>query len=430
MKKWLMFVFVGLFLVSFVSAGDLFHTYQEDANEVGFEDSYYYANYTIPSGLFEAILKVKHSTFGIYNITVPSGCFNSMKIQFRISSYVDYHSSENYVTCFDGSNWLEIGNHLQSREDCVSECDSVNYCMTRCNLDFATFDTFLINEIDSGKQAISDGNWSTYGVFYDGLKGKGWVSINDTYWGNFKPHSNIYEDAVYWVYVDSSPAEPVNESCTNISDCVDAGICSLTSCVEGSCVYSDVDSLCDDNDSCTVDSCNGGVCVFDTSNCSCLIDSDCPDDGNACTTSGTCSNNTCSYSAVSVDDGNPLTYDSCLTNGTIIHSSFLATNDGDDSGNASGDSGNGDSDPVENETLNNAGGNGTAGAGSASSGTDDESSLWWVWILSGVVLIGLIVGGVFGWKAYQKKKVKPVSNEGVVQQQRSQMMRRPMPPRR
>jgi hypothetical protein len=274
--------------------------------------------------------------------------------------------------------------------------------------------------------------------------------------------------------------------CTVFSDCPDdENICTTNTCTYGSCGVVNNQDSCDDGLWCTLEgSCSEGDCVvgtprvcpshelscavascaedqdsciYDFSACSCINNSDCPDDGNTCTSPACnlgycsvsplnvscddsnlctgndwCSNSTCVGLPVSVDDGNPLTYDSCLANGTILHRTFLASGDGDSSlsGDGGDSTGDGDSDPVENETLNNSGTN-TSGTGSASSGTDDESSLWWVWILSGVVLIGLIVGGVFGWKAYQKKKEAPVVNEGVVQQQRNQMMsRRPMPPRR
>jgi hypothetical protein len=99
-------------------------------------------------------------------------------------------------------------------------------------------------------------------------------------------------------------------ACTQDADCEDFNPCTADSCAGGTCGYTPQGGVCDDGVFCNgADSCAGGVCTHagdpcvpsgqtcdeNTTSCwACLVDGDCPDDGNQCTDRrcnvGTCAN--------------------------------------------------------------------------------------------------------------------------------------------
>jgi Chlamydia polymorphic membrane protein (Chlamydia_PMP) repeat len=101
------------------------------------------------------------------------------------------------------------------------------------------------------------------------------------------------------------------EACTLNVQCDDGDAATSDSCVAGACVNEIPPSVClgpsdcdDDGDPCTTATCIDGVCQIANNTDPC-------DDGNACTTSDTCSSGVCAGVAIDCDDNNSCTTDSC-----------------------------------------------------------------------------------------------------------------------
>lgn len=106
---------------------------------------------------------------------------------------------------------------------------------------------------------------------------------------------------------DTNTCVPLVE-CDMDTDCNDDDLCTDDSCdmVTGECVYAPIDGCCEVNEDCLEDEiCVGNVCTP-----TCVDDTDCPDDGDLCTTE-TCDAGACVSVPVDCDDGDLCTTDSC-----------------------------------------------------------------------------------------------------------------------
>jgi uncharacterized repeat protein (TIGR01451 family) len=107
------------------------------------------------------------------------------------------------------------------------------------------------------------------------------------------------------------PGNP-NPICQGTAKCADADPCTADACdpATGACVSTPI--VCDDDNPCTLDSCQGGTCVATPIPAGAACD-----DGNLCTTGGTCQPDpfsgapTCTSQPVNCDDGDACTMDSC-----------------------------------------------------------------------------------------------------------------------
>jgi len=160
--------------------------YQEFANVStacgGFDNGTYYTinvsstlayfdiNYTKPlNSTNNSLWQIKHACLDIYNITIPSQCWNaySDKIMLRLTStYTITDTSRAY--CYNSTDWIEIG---QTSGDCSGGtigADSV------------------IN--------LYDGNWGTGATWNDGFGMWFGISLGYKY--------GIWEEAMWWQTTD------------------------------------------------------------------------------------------------------------------------------------------------------------------------------------------------------------------------------------
>ena len=108
------------------------------------------------------------------------------------------------------------------------------------------------------------------------------------------------------------------ECCAVNADCNDANNCTVDTCVGGYCQHTSL--VCNDSNVCTNDSCNPVTgCVYTNNTASCS-------DGNACTTSDTCSGGACvGGAALNCNDSNVCTNDSCNTSSGCVHTNNSAS---------------------------------------------------------------------------------------------------------
>jgi hypothetical protein len=199
-------------------------------------------------------------------------------------------------------------------------------------------------------------------------------------------------------------------SCDDNNPCTENDVC-----YQGSCSGTLKD--CSDGISCTRDYCLDGNCLHDYSGCSCNSSTDCPqdtnpcssitcinntcvsqninkscNDNNPCTENDWCINKTCKGNPVNVSDGNPLTQDQCLDNGTIVHRKIdtrQATQNpfsGLSESRYSADSGS--ERLTGGETSSDIESSGVSGEDSESK--QGKKDLTWLWIIIGVLVLGLI----------------------------------------
>lgn len=96
------------------------------------------------------------------------------------------------------------------------------------------------------------------------------------------------------------PPEGVAAECNSDALCNDNDGCTLDRCINGECVFTQID--CDDGDPCTIDTCENGNCVNTPIDC---------DDGDPCTTD-TCVNGNCVNTPINCNDNDPCTIDACV----------------------------------------------------------------------------------------------------------------------
>ncbi len=144
------------------------------------------------------------------------------------------------------------------------------------------------------------------------------------------PERNHTAEQVAYVVFETPMVYPPGQ-CVVDGDCTDGNVCTTDTCTAGVCSSTHNTATCDDGDACTTsDTCSAGTCVggpppdCDDGNV-CTTDSCDPvlgcqninntapcDDGNACTTVDACSGGTCAGSVPpNCDDGNVCTDDSC-----------------------------------------------------------------------------------------------------------------------
>ncbi|MBM4370684.1 MAG: hypothetical protein FJ098_03475, partial [Deltaproteobacteria bacterium] len=108
----------------------------------------------------------------------------------------------------------------------------------------------------------------------------------------------------------------------NAAPCSDGNACTTSDTCSGGACHGGASLDCNDQDPCTTDSClllTGCKHVINTAPCN---------DGNPCTTEDTCSLGVCGGTPVSCDDGNPCTDDACTAAGCKHQPNSSACSDG------------------------------------------------------------------------------------------------------
>lgn len=146
-------------------------------------------------------------------------------------------------------------------------------------------------EIDQG-ESCDDGNIVSGDGCRDDCQDEGCIAESPGF-----PGTPLCQDADPCTLDD---CDPVAHACTHVLSCEEGVACTDDACVAGGCVHTPSDALCDDRNDCTDDLCNATTgCVHAN-----LTGGTC-EDGDICTTTGTCQWGNCvasdrAYS--SVDD--------------------------------------------------------------------------------------------------------------------------------
>jgi hypothetical protein len=116
-----------------------------------------------------AIWQVKHNQLGIYNITLPSDCFNYSSVEIKLRAYSRESSaqSESALSCFNGTEWKNVGYSFNSRIEGG-------------------------NGMEGGLARLFDGDWNT-AIRHD---------IYNSYWSydlnGLNNSALIFEEAIIW----------------------------------------------------------------------------------------------------------------------------------------------------------------------------------------------------------------------------------------
>jgi hypothetical protein len=202
----LIFLLIGIFLLSFVSSYNNFkQCYQETTNMsngssanciLNFGGLYYlneslpqysHMNYVKPPGANNSIWEVKHGYYWnttIYNITIPTDCFNysSSLLRLRFLSYQDGLGSTSQPQCLNGS-WKDIGTYYH--------INSYPWGIGNLNT----------------QGLFWDGNWSTWTMAYHS-SGTDWYD-NASDGGSV---AFLSEEAIIWTVYDITNVSENNQS--------------------------------------------------------------------------------------------------------------------------------------------------------------------------------------------------------------------------
>jgi len=182
-------------------------TYQETADEIssGAIGSYgvIYENYTTPIGATnQSKLQLKMGP-NTYNFTMNNSCWNTNKLQFKITSGASGSDGNNTIYCKDGGGWVFLNSTLSPYGSCtVSLGDYVGL--------------------------VYDGYWNT-GTYY--ISGSGWLLNTSSC-----PELLTFEDAMSW-QTFTYPTDVkiyINNTLSNDLGLVYSGDILLTNLLDGS----------------------------------------------------------------------------------------------------------------------------------------------------------------------------------------------------
>jgi len=144
--------------------------YQENGTSIQIADNYFYVNYTKHFNSMDGtIWIVKHGNLSEYNITLPSDCWNAdtNKLILRMYSLIS-SSVSSYPQCYNGSDWITIGNTI-------------------------SFTPTFIGFSDEGNETLYDENWNTYAAYRGDSFNKWYTDIQAD-----GIYARIYEEGIFW----------------------------------------------------------------------------------------------------------------------------------------------------------------------------------------------------------------------------------------
>lgn len=136
-------------------------------NNIKYNYEIFLTNYSKPSDAINTSLwTVKHGVLDVYNISIPTACWNQEPLQFGIWS--DYNGGDSQPVCYNGSAWIDIGTY-NVNGSCPGWGNTVPF------------------------ENLIDGNWNTWGK---GSTTGSWVTGGD---GQSCDGAKVYEEAMWWV---------------------------------------------------------------------------------------------------------------------------------------------------------------------------------------------------------------------------------------
>ena len=126
---------------------------------------YVYVNYSKPSNYQNSSLwQIRHGSLNIYNVSIPTNCWNNNKMMLRMYSWYDWSPVISYGQCYNSSDWINI-----------------------TNISSGEWSAFT----GSYDMKIFDGDWNT---------GSSWWVAGGNKWGKdtYPTPATWFEEAMWW----------------------------------------------------------------------------------------------------------------------------------------------------------------------------------------------------------------------------------------